>query len=898
MKLTIDPNTLQNFNNHHVATKPDDKTLVFLLPDKMHGNVQFRAANWIEKDVSNYALETLKTLNEALKDKSNLPNHSEIVDVGVKVVEEYESIQQNRSLGEKIKNAFLVLFGVRKSSKSIHKELNKLLDADKVETRIADHRNAGTPQSIKQYSQDQLDKARKKRYDELVGENKAKIDAFRLPEQAAAKKIFLVSLNEQACKDAYERNMAGNIQKGYYDPAVIPNEIELDLGPVDPLPKNITKDNLPQLLNEEVVKYASKLSEHQVRYIQHDVKETMDLYQKVYPDKSLKDVFSFGRDIIRISVYQEIYDKASFSGSDHGSKHIHHNIANAEGLNDNMHGDFTEKDRLMEHLVHIFHDVGYTTGLSGKSFDCSKDHPFIGAAMIDAKREYFEHYLGDRETVDVLRDCVLYHAIASPNLTPEEELVSGMHPNMIRSVTSISDACAVTFDRKTQEFWEQPECLIAISKLRLFLADYPQYASKMTDPSKGEYFGGLLDRTNPLDQLAWKVFKNCTDELNRAVETFDIPEDKKTLFKQAIASQFNAMTTTKTFDQYGGVLTGVSAWETGLEAENGPKYLPQFEMAPSIIYGILHTLYGEDQAQGAFKKLLEEFDGNIADIQGDIQAVAIAQEANIPEELIQSRTRQSGLAKFKVHNHFDHDIGPSAHGLEEHAEEMHDNVQRVANVLKGVYHDASVIRRDQRIRILRELAEFRKQPSENYANITEFTQNVVMRAINVEMENTDTGAAMAAAIATYAEVSRNVDMDHIREVDRNWNALLAPLLAVPFKAKIDGNIKAYVDEMNKLRINLTDVAARRKIEDNLLKAAQEKLTPNEFLALQQTLAPFKGALNSDDYVLGVKRNEQVFNTLETTLRITLTTEGEYAYVVGRDAPPKEELLHNVIAQIA
>ncbi len=468
----------------------------------------------------------------------------------------------------------------------------------------------------------------------------------KLPPEKRA--IAIAALKESAYQETYDTQLQGCIDGRFYDPEIIPYDIECLLGEAVHLKRPVvSSDELESLLKQEVGRYRvhDKLNQAQAARLEQDAIAVAKLYGKAFPGKSFRDAFFLVSDLIRIATYQEYYDKASFSGSDHGSKHIHHNILGSLALHKGMRKgeDFSSKDQLIEMLTHFYHDIGYTVGLSSTNFDCCKDHPFIGAKMIECNREYFIHYL-DESSYKALHRSVLYHAIVYPDLTAREE-ENGIHPNMIRAATSISDACAVTYDRKTQEFWEQPRAIVALARLKSFLVLFPQYQKKLGgDIANGKWTG--YDETNPLDKMAYDVFMNTESELYRMMQDYDIPQEKRELFDQAIRQQFNAFTAKITLGQYGAVLAGIEAVRNAGKTDAGaPDYLPQVNIGISIAYGVLKDLFGEDQAQGSFKKLVEEFGGDMKDLHLQLQTISEGINREDPQK---DTIISSGVARFKL----------------------------------------------------------------------------------------------------------------------------------------------------------------------------------------------------------------------------------------------------------
>lgn len=469
--------------------------------------------------------------------------------------------------------------------------------------------------------------------------------------------ITIARMKEVAARQAYRNDLPGKIADGAYNPKVIKAEIrqELQVGAVDSVPLDMrdladVKEEVRMELTRIMSVPGIGLTREQARFIRHDANHLLDLYAKAYPNKTVEQQYILARDVVRAVVYQEMHDKSSFTGSDHGAKHVHHNTKNADGLHEHMeHGDYNPKDQFLEHLIHAYHDMGYTVGLGAVNFDCCKDHPFIGAKMIEENEDYFVGLL-DADSYEVLKDSILCHAIAVFDMTPDAVETNGIHRNMVRAVTSISDACAVTYDRKTQEFWEQPKALVSLSRLKLFLTQYPAYKGILSNPAiiQDEWAG--LDQNNLMDKMAHDIFKGTKTRLLELAESYDLAPDRKDLFKQAINSQFNAFTVNTTLGQYGARLTGVEAVANDDAAGGNPKYIPQFNMAPSIMYGVLKDLFGQDQAAEAFKKLVEEAGGSLKDIQDEINTMADAIGLKVKP---QAKIKKTGVAFFKIDAHTD-----------------------------------------------------------------------------------------------------------------------------------------------------------------------------------------------------------------------------------------------------
>lgn len=601
--------------------------------------------------------------------------------------------------------------------------------------------------------------------------DKIELEALKKQDPSVKRQIAVARIKEQATREAYENELPKRIQEGFYNPAIIASEIKRVLKVGDAVPSNIRDvAHVKEIIHEELQQFLKEgtIREAQYHYVTGAVDEIVDRYQKVYPGKSLEDTLIFARDLARVAVYQEIFDKSSFSGSDHGSKHIHNNIENAEGLHEHMDKeDYTSKDQFMEHIVHFYHDIGYTVGLATKNFLCSKDHPMVGAKMIEENRAYFEKYL-DAESYEVLHKCVLYHAIAVPTLTPSQDHKE-LDYELVRAVTSISDACAVTYDRKTQEFWEQPRAVRALARLKFFLTQFPSYSKSLAHDNiaKDPWYG--LNKDNTLDRIAHDIFQGVKKELHDLVdENRSISEEKRDLFRQAIENQFNGFTANVTLGQYGGVLTGVESLRNpnGIAAGGeGPKYLPKFIMAPSLIYGVLNDLFGEDQANRAFKALCEEFGGNVKDLSSALNAMAKAMSKN---EQLEPKLIPTGNAVYQIECKQDID-SHKHHKAHKHLKEMRQSLKLVTTELLEVY-GAVDVDIDTKKKLLEDFSQVRegKVALEDYMRGLQALPAQPQRVENMEFLLSD---------------SFKADLRKLQELDR-VNKFEADLLYAKMKERV------------------------------------------------------------------------------------------------------------------
>ncbi len=713
-------------------------------------------------DPQEYASKVLTAINQKMEDvKTTEEDKKQLKELAENVGKEYRDLRKENRLGIKkasivtilaklvhflhksvishqiVRGLFSELEGVRPvavDSKAIHghrnppKELLKGYNGSNNVTAAqnryfqemqkqppADWEVMKLPPNASERKQaDAFIKKIEERFETKFGEQVSFEDGFkRLGPEDELRPVINAHMKEIAARLAYRKDLPAKIEQGAYNPAIIRQEInqELQVGRIDPIPmgmKNISdvKEEIKIELDRIRQVPGVGLTKDQARYIRNDVNELLDLYKEAYPEKTVEQAYILARDALRAIVYQEMHDKSSFTGSDHGSKHVHHNTQNADGLHEGMekHVDYTPKDRFLEHLIHAYHDMGYTVGLGAVNFDCCKDHPFIGAKMLEEEKGYFVDLL-DNESFDVLHDSVLCHAIALFDMTPEEE-VNGIHPNMVRAVTSISDACAVTYDRKTQEFWEQPGALIALSRLKLFLTQYPAYKGILSNPKIIEDEWAGLDRNNIMDKMAHDVFQGTKAQLIALAENYDLAPDRVELFKQAINSQFNAFTANTTLGQYGAVLSGVEAIANDGFEKGGAKFIPQFNMAPSLMYGVLRDLFGADQANEAFKKLIEEAGGKLKDLQSEIEEMGRQIDANRNPK---PKVKRVGNAQFKIeaHHHEKSSIKTKDKAFKKHMTRLQKGLVNVTKAVASIYAEAKV-EPGKREAILLELEAIRK----------------------------------------------------------------------------------------------------------------------------------------------------------------------------------------------
>lgn len=280
--------------------------------------------------------------------------------------------------------------------------------------------------------------------------------------------------------------------------------------------------------------------------VKHVVHELIDLYHDAYPEKPMQDIYLLARDAARVIAYQTHFDRGHFSGSSHSIKHILHNIELAKQMmKDIKQEHLSAKDRFLVHLVHIYHDIGYTVPMAQHTSDwflASADHPLTGAAFIDFNRDYFINLIGEAGFV-TLRDSVLLHSHFNANFETKpfnrverDKLVENgeIHPGIVRSVTSGSDCCAVSSDIKLQEFWMNPKVIVTSGRLQFaFERLANQYADKRVALAK---VGGMKD-SKLLDRLFELANKKASDHLKKEVYGTPVKVEKGQSVEDALRNR-------------------------------------------------------------------------------------------------------------------------------------------------------------------------------------------------------------------------------------------------------------------------------------------------------------------------------------------------------------------------
>jgi hypothetical protein len=517
---------------------------------------------------------------------------------------------------------------------------------------------------------------------------KPELDAFKAAGHTEQEiKYKDAELKEKYNEQVYRDNFSANVNSGLYKPKSMAEEMHEVLQCSDKMPIAIdSTDDLLLLLAEEIDNYKfpetvkskdpkdpSKtievhiqggkvpcLSKKVIPLLTAELASVIELYKKVYPDKSLLQLFEVCRDLVRIAAYQEHFDRSVFTGSDHGILHIHHNCENGNEMHNALalYEQDNPKAALLSKIVHFYHDTGYSVGAAAGNFAVMKDHPFIGAAFIKANEGYFNRLLGEDET-KVLERCILNHAIVS--FDAQKLDIQDLY-KLVRFTTSNSDACAVSADQKAQRFWrDNPQSIKEIVRLGIFLSIYPDCAKLLgnelimkspqkaisawlkdpnasTDQEVEEWLKNPTVETMPkvfdLDNFknsiyftAFKTFVEVRSNLLTFAKREGLPVLEQEAFEAAILNNFNRMGAEIVLKQFGADLVKVSIERNTDEhiAKGEMEYLPQITIAPTQFFPALAETIGRALGGGNITKvLMDEYAAAKAALDAAIKTIAEA----------------------------------------------------------------------------------------------------------------------------------------------------------------------------------------------------------------------------------------------------------------------------------
>lgn len=453
---------------------------------------------------------------------------------------------------------------------------------------------------------------------DLSSENLARLAALRNPENVGPDKYgdSLVNVNHKGKKTVAEHEEAQEaaytglqekIDKGLVDPAQIGSEMVRELGVspdvVDP-PQ--THAEIPGRVGTELQTFVEQgfITSEESAVIQQEVETFNRIYHEAYPEADAAKAYELVRDNARKLTYQTKRDKQVFSGSDHGIKHIlqgNMNFADqmitsleAQGL------DVSAKDNILIRQIITDHDCGYTCGCgqAKKGFEASKDHPVFSAKFVEANKGYYTDKFGT-EGYDVIQSSILNHSY--PTALPQTFVEGEIHTDLVRSISSTVDSLGVTAETKTPLFFTTPEAVRPLLKLRLAMEILPK---------------GSEDYK--------KVFQNVVAELKTAAVLEQNP-DRQAGYLRSIDNFFNEFTAETTLGHYTGVVDSVSV----VRKADG-KLVPQVDMQMSRIHALLGNMFGGKAEGQAFRKAMEDFGMDEANLTMFASTLLEARRTGIP----------------------------------------------------------------------------------------------------------------------------------------------------------------------------------------------------------------------------------------------------------------------------
>lgn len=342
------------------------------------------------------------------------------------------------------------------------------------------------------------------------------------------------------------------------------------------------KDQIQDRVNAELAHFTKEgfIKKDEAELISSESKNYAAVYAEAFPNATPAQILEVVRDNARKLAYQTERDKAVFSGSDHGTRHVlEGNMAMADKLLASLGDKVTAKDKVLIHQIIVDHDLGYTVGIAQAkgSFEASKDHPVFSAKFIEENREYYTQKFGE-DGYEMIRDGILKHSYPKSEYGTPTDPQKGFNPDIVRSISSTVDALGVTAETKCPAFFREPDVIVVLQKVKLF----------------AETHGGKVDD----EQL--KAYKA---ELTALAEK-EPDEDRRQGFKNAIDNQFNPRTVDMTIGQYAGVLNK----EQGIQVtEHNGKIVPLITMDISQTQALLGDLFGDKLSVQAFVKAMEDF---------------------------------------------------------------------------------------------------------------------------------------------------------------------------------------------------------------------------------------------------------------------------------------------------
>lgn len=408
------------------------------------------------------------------------------------------------------------------------------------------------------------------------------------------------SEHEEAQTQAY-KDLQQKIDARLVDPAMIGTEICLKLE-VNPNLEGIpgSYDGISGKVNQELQLFREKgqLTEEEFATITKEIAEFTDLYGKAYGKENTEKAYELVRDNARKLMYQHVVDKAVFSGSDHGLRHIvNGNTRFAEQMVKSLREKgvvVSAKDQVILHQVMIDHDLGYTTGAAQapKAWEASKDHPLVSARYVEDNKGYYVDKFGE-DGFQAIHGAVLNHSY--PRLEYQSDGQEVVHEGLVRGISSTVDSLGVTVETKTPEFFWNKDVMRTLLKIRLASETM---AGKVPQDLMGRYKQELM-----------------------GVAAKEQNPDRRAGYENAVTNFFDEFTAENTLGHYTGVVRKVEVEEVesggvdegkeeghdahGHEGED-KRFRVLVEMTPTEVYALLGNMFGDKLATQSFAKAVKD----------------------------------------------------------------------------------------------------------------------------------------------------------------------------------------------------------------------------------------------------------------------------------------------------
>lgn len=321
---------------------------------------------------------------------------------------------------------------------------------------------------------------------EEVADNAAYLKSLRDPDVVGREKYGKGVVNgchkdvetthesEEAQEDAME-HYKEKIDAGVADPAMIGIEMNQMLGVSTEVSDSPTSyEQILPRVDQELQSFVEKgmISSEEAEVIKAEAGKFSALYHEGYADADPSKVYEVTRDMSRMIAYQTRMDKNVLVGSDHGERHIlRGNMKFADQVITGLEKQgvsVSAKDKVLVHAIIIMHDVGYTTGAAQapEGFQASKDHPVAGAYFVDANKGYMTEMFG-ADAVPVIQESILDHSYVGGAFEATRPEGSDINPALVRGITSVVDSLGVTAETKVPAFFNNPDTVRELFKLRL-----------------------------------------------------------------------------------------------------------------------------------------------------------------------------------------------------------------------------------------------------------------------------------------------------------------------------------------------------------------------------------------------------------------------------------------------